>query len=155
MEWNYFSIPKCQRCNRWGLGMERWFHPTLYWECNYLSMMGLKLNHVSKNGPWNLYVMVSVARSQCHANRCQLVWFYIWIPQLRQLNGWHAFEIYHIYLAMCTGHCRWGISYEPDMHRMHRWRGELWRGELWVLWPCWLTVAILAMTSCITDPTCA
>ena len=25
---------------------------TLYWECDYLSMLGLKLNHVSKRGPW-------------------------------------------------------------------------------------------------------
>ena len=25
---------------------------TLYWACDYLSMLGLKLNHVSKRGPW-------------------------------------------------------------------------------------------------------
>ena len=27
------------------------FHPTLYWACDYLSMLGLKVNHVSKRGP--------------------------------------------------------------------------------------------------------
>ena len=27
-------------------------HPTLYWACDYLSMLGLKLNHVSKRGHW-------------------------------------------------------------------------------------------------------
>ena len=27
------------------------FHPTFYKVCNYLSMLGLKLNHVSKRGP--------------------------------------------------------------------------------------------------------
>ena len=50
MEWNYLSIPKLQRYNRWSLWMDKWFHPTLYQACNYLSMLGLKLNHVSKRG---------------------------------------------------------------------------------------------------------
>ena len=31
--------------------MDKLFHPTLYNGCNYLSMLGLKLNHVSKRGP--------------------------------------------------------------------------------------------------------
>ena len=30
--------------------MDKSFHPTLYLACNYLSMLGLKLNHVSKRG---------------------------------------------------------------------------------------------------------
>ena len=50
MGWNYLSIPKLQRCNRWSLGMDKQFHPTLFWARNYLSMLGLKLNHVSKRG---------------------------------------------------------------------------------------------------------
>ena len=50
MGWNYLSIPKLQRCNRWSLGMDEQFHSTLYWACNKLSMLGLKLNHVSKRG---------------------------------------------------------------------------------------------------------
>ena len=36
---------------RWSLGMDEKIHPTLYWPCNYLSMLGLKSNHVSKMGP--------------------------------------------------------------------------------------------------------
>ena len=32
--------------------MEKQFHPTLYTGCNYLSMMGLKLIHISKRGNW-------------------------------------------------------------------------------------------------------
>ena len=28
---------------RWSLGMDKWFHTTLYNGCNYLSMLGLKL----------------------------------------------------------------------------------------------------------------
>ena len=48
--WNYLSIPKLQRCNRWSLGMDKWFHPTLFWACDYSFMLGLRLNHVSKRG---------------------------------------------------------------------------------------------------------
>ena len=51
MGWNYLSIPKLQRCNRWSLAMDKSFRPTLYWACDYLSMLGFKLNHVSKRGP--------------------------------------------------------------------------------------------------------
>ena len=51
MGWNYLSIHKLQRCNRWSLGMNTSYHTTLCHGCNYLSMLGLKLNHVSKMGP--------------------------------------------------------------------------------------------------------
>ena len=36
--------------NHWSWGMGKSFHPTLYNVCNYLSMLGLKLNHVGKRG---------------------------------------------------------------------------------------------------------
>ena len=49
--WNYLSIPKLQRCNRWSLGLDNWLHATLYWTCDYVFMMGLNLNSVSKKGP--------------------------------------------------------------------------------------------------------
>ena len=52
MEWNNLYIPKLQRLHRWSLGMGKWFHPTHFWTCDYLSMLGLKLNHVSKKGYW-------------------------------------------------------------------------------------------------------
>ena len=58
MGWNYLSIPKLQRCNRWSLGMDKLFHPTVYNVCNYGSMLGLKLNHVSKRGPWGTIACV-------------------------------------------------------------------------------------------------
>ena len=51
MRWNDLSIPKLQRLHCWSLGMGKKFHPTLYNGCDYLSMLGLKLNHVSKRGP--------------------------------------------------------------------------------------------------------
>ena len=46
---NYLSIPKLQRCNRWSLGMDKHFYPTLCNGCYYLSIVGLTLSHVSKN----------------------------------------------------------------------------------------------------------
>ena len=48
--WNYSSIPKLQRLYRRILGMKNQFHPTLYNGCDYISMLGLKLNHISKRG---------------------------------------------------------------------------------------------------------
>ena len=47
MGWNYLSIPKLQRCNRWSLGMDKQFHPTVYNGCNYLSLGPWKCLHKS------------------------------------------------------------------------------------------------------------
>ena len=55
MGWNYLSIPKLQRLHRWSLGMDKQFHPIFYNGCNYLSMLGLKLNHASKSGQWMIW----------------------------------------------------------------------------------------------------
>ena len=51
VRWNYLFIPKLQRYHRWSLGMNNWFHPTCYCGHDHLSMLALKLNHVSKMGP--------------------------------------------------------------------------------------------------------
>ena len=51
MGWNCFFIPKLQRCNRWSLGMDKSFPAILYWAYDYLSVLVLKLTHVSKRGP--------------------------------------------------------------------------------------------------------
>ena len=53
MWWNYLSIPKLQRGNRWSLGMDKSFNPTFPWACDYLSMLGLKFDHVSKRSYWH------------------------------------------------------------------------------------------------------
>ena len=55
--WNYLPIPKLQRLHRWSLGIDKHFHPTLYHGCNYLSMLGFKLNHTSKSGPRSVYLL--------------------------------------------------------------------------------------------------
>ena len=55
MGWNHLSIPKRQRSYRWRLGIDKWFHPTLYLSCDYLFIQGLKSNHVSKRDPMCIY----------------------------------------------------------------------------------------------------
>ena len=49
--WKYSSVPKLQRLQRWNLEMDKWFYFTLYWACDYLSVLGFKLIHVTKRGP--------------------------------------------------------------------------------------------------------
>ena len=44
-------ITKLQRFKRWSLGMDKQFHPIIYWAFDYLSMLGLEFTHVSKKGP--------------------------------------------------------------------------------------------------------
>ena len=58
MGWNYTSIPQFKRCNSWNLSMDKLFHPTLYMTCDYLSMLGLKLIHISKGYPGNRKLIV-------------------------------------------------------------------------------------------------
>ena len=52
-----YPFPKHQQCNRWGVGMDKYFHYKLYQACDYLSMLGLKLNYVSKRGPGSTVVV--------------------------------------------------------------------------------------------------
>ena len=46
------------KMNKISLGMDNWFHPTLYNECNYISTLGFKLIHVSERGPRTLAAKV-------------------------------------------------------------------------------------------------
>ena len=39
--------------------MDKWFHPTLYYGCNHLSMQGFNRIHVCKRGPWHHNVFIS------------------------------------------------------------------------------------------------
>ena len=45
-------IPKRQRLHLWSFGIDKSFYPTLYRACDNLSVLVLKLNHISKRGPW-------------------------------------------------------------------------------------------------------
>ena len=47
-----YPFPNIKGCNHWSLGMDKLFHRTIYNGCIFLSMLGLKLTHVSERGPW-------------------------------------------------------------------------------------------------------
>ena len=47
-----FIHSKLQQLHHWSLGMDKWFDLTLYWAYDYLSILGLKLIHVSTRGIW-------------------------------------------------------------------------------------------------------
>ena len=49
-----YPFPNYTAANRWSFGMDKKLHLTFYNGCNYLSILGLKLNHVSKRPPWGL-----------------------------------------------------------------------------------------------------
>ena len=49
LPWINFN-PKFHRLHVWSLEMNKEFHPTRYNKCNYLSMLGLKLNNLSNIG---------------------------------------------------------------------------------------------------------
>ena len=48
--WNCSSFFKLQRLYSWSLGMDKYFHSTLYWACGYLPMLGWNLHDASKRG---------------------------------------------------------------------------------------------------------
>ena len=101
MGWNYLSIPKLQRCNRWSLGMDKLFHPILYNGYYYLSMPGLKLNHVSKRGHGTYYVMVFEDIAHCPRDRLSITaWYAIFVALA-------TFRIYHIGSHNQNGPRRW------------------------------------------------
>ena len=54
MGWTCLSITKLQRLHRWSLGIDKQFHSTLCNGCNFVSMLGLQLNHVSERGPGSM-----------------------------------------------------------------------------------------------------
>ena len=78
--------------------MDKWFHPVLYNVCNYLSMLGLKQNHVSKRGPWFRDTTCQSLRQEAgdsHVGRLltPVVWPQIFTRILRQLYGCHVVGI--------------------------------------------------------------
>ena len=44
-----YPLPNFSGAAVWSLGMDKYFHPTLYWVWDYLSMLGIELIHVTKS----------------------------------------------------------------------------------------------------------
>ena len=53
------SFAKLQRLHHWRMGVNDYFHPTLWYGYNYLSVLGLKLNHASEKAPscWRIHTI--------------------------------------------------------------------------------------------------
>ena len=58
-------------------GINKWFHHTLYNGCNYLTMLGLKSNHVSKMGPLYHHGIIS-----------DQVSIYVFVPKTFGMCNW-------------------------------------------------------------------
>ena len=71
MGWNFLSIPKLQRLHRWSLGNKRNFTPQFIMDYlwlldDYLSILWLKLCHVSKSGHRQRFLVVlSLLKTLC------------------------------------------------------------------------------------------
>ena len=112
MGWNYLSIPKLQRCSRWSLGMDKWFHPTLYNGCNYLSILCLKLNHVSKRNPRCPGKVMTAKLSMFPFGKINNHWFRQW------LVAWSAPSHYlnqcwHILNWNLRNKLQWNLNRNP------------------------------------------
>ena len=60
--------------------MDKYFHLTLHWACDYLFMMGLKLIHVGKRGYWEVgfrtdFVFIRYTRLDGVLGPILLTWF--------------------------------------------------------------------------------
>ena len=114
MGWNYSSIPKLPRLNRWILAMDWQFHSTLCNGCNYLSMLGFKLDKVSKrnmNMVWHIVSLTdTMSRYLEHTpkkNKHLPILFggdttiHCTVTIVGQLTNWRPTETGH--LQECTG----------------------------------------------------
>ena len=82
MGWNY----------HWSLGIDEWFHTTLYDECDYSFMLGLKLNHVWVKGAHGVSIVIIFYKIH------SVIWkFTLFSPKLnthfRELSGTDVFAV--------------------------------------------------------------
>ena len=68
--------------------------------CDYLSMLGLKLNHVSERGPWCLQSKGRPAK-QCHAKKSQLLTCRIVLKIMKYIF------LFRIIFWLCSHPSRW------------------------------------------------
>ena len=123
------TIPK--RCSRWSFRMDKEFHPTLSWECEYLSVLGLKLIHFSKRGPLVSpdWVIIGSDNGLYQAIICTCVDSYMdpeeqhqWNFQKDEINSFeqNAFETAFCSGRMCYSHdsCHRGRELD-ELDAMH------------------------------------
>ena len=107
---NYTSITRCgiellihsqlPLWSRWSVGME--FHATLYWACDYLLMLGLKLNHVLSILSWlrQRYIPFKIVVALIPVFTLHLL---CWITKLSKIPHYHM---------LCNkDYCRYSLHY--------------------------------------------
>ena len=112
------AIPKIHHLHRWSLEMDTEFHPKLYQGCNYLYMLGLKLNKVCKRCLRGLVYYKKLAKAALGLQNHRVVFFRVkqWniithpltgldstmvYPPLKLENGWVITSIHERgYLAL-------------------------------------------------------
>ena len=132
MRWSYVSISNLQRLHRWSLGMAKWFHPTLYDECDSLSMLGFKLIHVK--GPTASYPLVRMvgfdkATVADFRFRCHFVVAYAQTPTIphRELYGMY-WNVNVILMKFSRVHWKlsfWKLSMQTATQISSKWRHVL------------------------------
>ena len=112
-----YPISKLQRYNRWSFGMDNYSHPILYYACVYLSMLRLKLIHVSK-GAYSGLLCNSFEDLMSSSN-------FIYCSPMK--TSWHAFRI--------TGPL-WG---NPPVTGGFPDKGPIMRSLIYPLFPAWIS----------------
>ena len=123
MGWNYLSIPKLKRC--------KLFHSTHYNGCNHSSMLGLKLNHVSKSGPGRSCVYSTWLRHAClptRQNNCSSPLYISHFHELLRMDNksklsdvcyeclvWNIFYL-SLCCVVCNIVCYWILLWGDLMH---------------------------------------
>ena len=133
--WNYVSIPKLQRCNRWSLEMDKNFHPSLHCACEYLSMLGFKSNHVSKRDPWYYLFQPNIgnlSRSACwywplatmaNVSLVILTWVIIGMIQGKHRRHTLACLFLSLHKDICLGQILWNFL---QIHATRSQTGQHW-----------------------------
>ena len=91
------------RCDRWTLGMDKQFHPTLYRACDYSTMLRFTLSLVSKRAPvdivnifqgfllcrWSNPEVVCIVHVTCCESSLDRLWHVAWLVWGHYLKkGW-------------------------------------------------------------------
>ena len=113
--WNYLSFPKFQRCNRSSLGLDE-FYPTFYNGCNYLSILGLNLIHVSKMGHWWTIGKQKAHNQDCDDKERNLVLIYAWWQH--PLYGWYN-DLKGLFLQIPMTLCTSSLIMEESLALVH------------------------------------
>ena len=125
MGWNYFIMPKLQQLHRWSLEMDKKFHPTLYWVCDYLSTLRLKLIHVSKRGPW--------CAQNCFDESCLFFHSEVFIFHYKHKLSWDCLIlIMGISILMTSSYLN-----NPSLFHNGHW-SMLWKPTTWTFANAWV-----------------